>query len=167
MPDIPGPPEWVPTRERPAGGRDFLGLRTAAERIGYALMDGVTTVTPHVRYLTLRTWILDCYWRQRRPDSRVEFREYARRMEAAIVFANLLAGRESLFLIGADKARELLAEAGDEVDLVELVRNPASDIYAGPSLAFELDTDLDELVFSHPDVVPQSVFFEPREPQES
>ncbi len=35
------------------------------------------------------------------------------------------------------------------------------------SMASYVHSAADELVFSHPDVVPQSVFFEPREPQES
>lgn len=144
QPMTPPPPAWVDERDGPAGGRDFLGLRTATERIGYALMDGVTTVTPHVRYLTLRTWILHRYWEQRRPDDTKAFREFARRMEAAVVFANLLEGRETLHLVGADNAAGPIGSDEAHLRLDALVKNPASEIYGGAAQTFGLDAHIED-----------------------
>ncbi len=133
-------PAWVDTLDVPAGGQDFLGLRAAPQRLGYALMDGITTVTPHIRYLALRQWMLDAYWRQARPDKAAGFREFALRVECAIVVGNLLAGRQDTFLVGSTQAAERLELGEDMIALGPVVKNPGAGIYAGACAQLGLET---------------------------
>ncbi|MCB9765567.1 MAG: hypothetical protein H6739_37680 [Alphaproteobacteria bacterium] len=134
-------PEWIAGRDAPSsGGQDFLGLRTAAQRIGYHLLDGVTSVTPQVRYLSLRSWILDIWWAQRRPEDRKELDAFARRVEAAVVLGNLLAGRNRENLVGGDKGVERFRSSEDPISLDPVVDTPANTIYKGAAEQLGLDT---------------------------
>ncbi len=136
----PPAPEWLDTRDAPAGGQDFLGLRAAPQRLGYALMDGITTVTPHVRYLALRQWMLDAYWRQGRPDNAGAFHQFALRVESAVALGNLLAGRSDTHLVGGRQAARRLSLEEDPVGLGPVVEGPAAGIYAGACAQLGLDT---------------------------
>ena len=44
-------PEWVDSGAVLTDGLDLLGLRLPVQTIGGSLLDGVTTVTPSVRYI--------------------------------------------------------------------------------------------------------------------
>lgn len=101
-------------------------------------MDGVTTVTDHVRYLSLRTWMLERYWIQQRPDSPADFNRYAQQVEAAIALGTLLAGPPLNFLVGSRRARARL-DGGGELTLTPVAERPAADIYGGACQALGLN----------------------------
>ena len=54
-------------------GLDLLGLRAPVQRIGNDLFDGITTVTPKVRYLSVLTWIIHRYSQERLPNGWSQF----------------------------------------------------------------------------------------------
>jgi hypothetical protein len=61
-------PTWVSSGAVITGGLDLLGLRLPVQFIGGTLLDGVTTVTPSVRYLAFRAWLIRRYGQSGQPD---------------------------------------------------------------------------------------------------
>ncbi len=126
-------PEWIKSDSTVTGGLDLLGLRLPVQTIGGVLLDGVTTVTPSVRYLALRSWLIHRYGQSGRADSWQSFTKFAARVESALVLANLVEDRKTSGLIGSDKAREQIDQGGTTFQISSLVQSPASTIYTGPS----------------------------------
>ena len=54
LPEIPELPQLVESAAVSSSGMDLLGLRSPAETVAYSLLDAITTVTPNVRYLSVR-----------------------------------------------------------------------------------------------------------------
>lgn len=127
------PPDWISSGAVITGGLDLLGLRLPAQAIGGGLIDGVTTVTPSVRYLAFRAWLIHRYGQSGRPDSWQTFTEFAARVESALVLGNLIEDPSIGGLIGSDQALERLALGDAHVQISSLVKSPASTIYTGPS----------------------------------
>ena len=69
-------PEWVDSGSQLTGGLDLLGLRNPVQTIGGSLIDGVTTVSPSIRYIGFRAWLIYRYAEGRRPDSLREFTNF-------------------------------------------------------------------------------------------
>lgn len=126
-------PEWISSGAVITGGLDLLGLRLPVQFIGGTLLDGITTVTPSVRYLGFRAWLIHRYGQTGRPDDWQVFTEFAAHIEAALVLGNLTQNRSISGLIGSDQALERLAKSDHEVEISPLVKSPASTIYTGPS----------------------------------
>lgn len=126
-------PQWVDSGAVITGGIDLLGLRLPVQAIGATLLDGITTVTPQVRYLAFRAWLIHRYGQTGLPDSLEHFTEFALRVESALVLGNLLQDRGIRGLIGADKAVLRLDAGAPELSIAPLVQSPASTIYAGAS----------------------------------
>ncbi len=97
------------------------------------MLDGVTTVTPSVRYIALRAWLISRYGQSGLPDSWTAFTEFSARLESVLVLGNLIQDRSVVGLIGADQAADRLAANTPTVSTAPLVIAPASTIYAGPS----------------------------------
>lgn len=135
----PPAPVWVSGDDKMSGGQDFMGLRNPGNRIGYVAMNGLTSVTPRVRYLALREWMLATWWRARGEDARGAFTAFAQGVEAAIVMANLRAGVTEGGLIGSTKGRARLLDPGPWT-LESLVEIPGATIYAGATEQLGLDT---------------------------
>jgi hypothetical protein len=81
--------DWVSFDADVADGLDLLGLRAPVQAIGNELFNGVTTVTPKLRYFSVLTWIILRYARARLPDAWTPFVEFAAAQEAVVVMANL------------------------------------------------------------------------------
>lgn len=126
-------PGWVNSGAKITGGLDLLGLRLPVQLIGGTLLDGVTTVTPSVRYIALRAWLISRYGQSGMPDSWNAFSEFAARLEAILVFGNLIQDRSITGLIGADQALDRLDANTPTLSTAPLVITPAATIYAGPS----------------------------------
>lgn len=133
LPDALPPPSRVNIGAEPIQGLDLLGLRLPVQAIGNFLLNGVTTVTPSVRYLSLQAWIVFSYASARLPDNWTAFRTFASRVEAAVALGNLLVDPKIVGAIGVDKARRALEEEGSSVALQEMVSQLAVSTYAGPS----------------------------------
>ena len=54
-------PEWVIDESNIVGGLDLLGLRNVAQTISNHCLNGITTISPQVRYLGIRSWIIQMY----------------------------------------------------------------------------------------------------------
>lgn len=120
-----------------------MALRTPAARIGNDLLNGITTITPSVRYLTFISWITFQYWKRGGVDSLDGYLEYAGRVEAAIVLGNLVIARKTTGLVGSDSAPAELTP-GSNVELKLAVQQLATGIYsnaAGQLRLFERGTD--------------------------
>lgn len=126
-------PEWVDNGSELTGGLDLLGLRIPVQTIGGTLLDGVTTVSPSIRYIGFRAWLIHRYAESRRPDSWREFTNFAGYVESALVLGNLSRRRTIYGLIGADEGVVRLDASSARVELSALVKTPASTVYAGPS----------------------------------
>jgi hypothetical protein len=85
-----GSPQWVQNEAQEAKGLDLLGLRLIVQALQAQLLNGVTTVTPRIRYLSLRIWLVDAYWaRAGRADTRGGFKRFSAAGEAALALANV------------------------------------------------------------------------------
>src|SRR5689334_16163971 len=83
-------PDWVDSGARPTTGVDILGLRQPAQVISNTLLNGITTVSPSVRYLSFRSWIAHHYVQAKLPQNWGQFWDFAASVETAIAYANLL-----------------------------------------------------------------------------
>ena len=134
MPLSPTPAFWVENRAAQIQGLDLLGLRQAAQRFGVEALSGVATVTPAVRYFSLRTWIIDSFRKLQTPNTSDELYRFAEAVEAAFVLGNLLADTKTVGLIGSETARERLSKSGDSISVSKLVGSQiALGIYGGSS----------------------------------
>jgi hypothetical protein len=97
-------PEWIESGATPTGGLDLLGLRLPVQTIGLSLLNGVTTVTPSIRYIAIRAWLIHRYSQAQLPDSANEFTRRSSTVECALVLGNLLQDRSMTGLIGSDEA---------------------------------------------------------------
>jgi len=83
-------PDWITFDANKTQGLDLLGLRAPVQQIGNDLLNGLTSVTPKLRYLSVLTWIAWRYAQARLPDDDDAFTEFAAAQEAVIVMANVL-----------------------------------------------------------------------------
>lgn len=132
FPASPPPPSLVVTPWTGSRGQDLLGLRAPAERIANSLMDGVTTISPLVRYISFRSWIIHRYAALGGPNDRASFYGFAGKCEAALVMGHWVAEAPTTSLIGTREAAKAVATGGP-LTLGTLTENLAVDAYAGPS----------------------------------
>lgn len=125
-------PSWVDSGAAVINGLDLLGLRLPVQNIGNSLINGVTTITPLVRYLSFRAWIIHVYVQARMPNHWKSFREFASRAEAAIALGNMMINPAAVNVIGADEARELVNSGADPLPLKALVKQLAVNVYGNP-----------------------------------
>lgn len=127
-------PEWVSTDSVPNGGLDLTGLRLPVLTIGTHLLDGITTVTPIVRYLSFQAWIVSSYIHARLPDSREHFQDFASKVESAIAIGNLINQPSMTGVVGALAAGTLARTSTETVEFNRLVKQLATTIYLNPSI---------------------------------
>ena len=127
------PPGWVDLGAAPNRGLDLTGLRLAVQSIGSDLFDGITTISPAIRYVSFYAWIVLSYLNAKRPDSWSAFRTFAEQIETAIAFANVLGNATVTGLVGVEGAARIAGEPTDPVPLETLVDQPAVNIYFNPS----------------------------------
>lgn len=131
MPDIF--PEWVESQGKPINGLDLTGLRLPVDAISTYQLIGITTVTPRIRFLSIRAWIIKAFGESGLPNSYDAFADFALRAETAIVFAILLKNRNLPYLPGVTKALTIIDEGNDPIPLERLVDQPGYNLYAGTS----------------------------------
>jgi len=140
----PPVPEWITFDTPKTQGLDLLGLRAPVQAIGNELLNGLTSVTPKLRYLSVLCWVIWRYAEARLLDDWTAFREFAAAQEAVIVMANVLHDSTTLNLVGVGKAGDLLESSARTLPLGPLVQNIAFNIYASASrqlgLTFEADS---------------------------
>lgn len=145
---IPSIPDWVDFDADKTTGLDLLGLRAPVQSIGNNLLNGLTSVTPKLRYLSVLTWISWKYAQLRMPDDWASFRSFAEQQEAMIVLANVTHDPAILRLVGKDRAVALLGAPGRSISLEPLVDNIALNIYASSCQQIGLTTPTKSGVFA-------------------
>jgi len=131
-------PDWISFEAEKTEGLDLLGLRAPVQRIGNQLFNGVTTVTPKVRYLSVLAWIVWRYSEARLPNSWKSFIAFAEAQEAMIVMANRLKSRSILNLVGVTKADKLLNSSDNTLPMERLAQQVAYNIYVTTSRQLNL-----------------------------
>jgi DNA-binding transcriptional ArsR family regulator len=126
-------PSWVDGGPGQGRGYDLLGLRLPAQAISYDILDGVTTITPTVRYLAIRSWIAHSYAQAGRPSDRETFREFAAGVEAAVAYGNLLNDFNRGGVLGRVKAKRVISSGDGTLPLLPLVGQIGVQVYGGPS----------------------------------
>ncbi len=129
----PTHPFWLDPVEPKSRGLDLLGLRRPAQTIGSSLLDGITTATPAVRNLSLRTWLCWSYINARRPDDWGEFRQFSAHAEAAFALGIHLAAVDAQGVVGIDEATRVVKRETSEIVLEPYAAQIAMQIYANPS----------------------------------
>lgn len=137
----PPAPSWVETDSKDLGGLDLLGLRTPVNTIGNVLINGVTTISPIIRYIGLRAWTTMEYGRLGLPDSQSAFMEFATRVEAAVVIGNILEDPKKVGLIGSDAGHKAIEGSDQTISLESLAMQPATAIYQNPSSQLGISFD--------------------------
>ena len=136
------PPGWVVLGAEKTEGLDLLGLRSPVQSVGNDLLNGLTSVTPKIRYLSVLAWIARRYAEGRLPAARPNFMQFAAAQEAAMVMANLINdsqnGTNTLRLVGVGKARTTLDANPTTLPLEKLVDVIAFAIYASASVQLRL-----------------------------
>jgi hypothetical protein len=139
-----GAPEWVTSTAVVGGGLDLMGLRLPVQRIGGSLLNGITTVTPAIRYVAFRAWLIQHYRSHGLMDRVDDFTKYAADVECAIVLGNLLQDRSITLMIGTDEALKRIDESGERIEISALVVSPAATIYTGPSMQLNVSGYLED-----------------------
>jgi hypothetical protein len=124
-------PGWIVSGADATDGLDLLALRAPTMRIGNALLDGITTITPSVRYFSLVTWITLRYWQSGGEDSRRGYLAFARHLEAAFVLGNLRVAPGTRGLIGSEAFTAPEAMSACALDIQ--VRALGTNVYRGPA----------------------------------
>jgi len=121
--ESPTIPQWldeIPIKER---GLDLLGLRNSVLSIGNVFLSGVTTITPAVRNLSYRCWMIWIYAQWNLPANQVSWKSFRERVESAFALSNIMVDRSVSGVIGSQKAKLLIDEDFGQVELVNLVRS--------------------------------------------
>ncbi len=126
-------PAWVTFDAEKTQGVDLLGLRAPVQAIGNELMNGLTTVTPKLRYLSILSWATSRYVNAGLPDSWNKFRPFVAAQEAALVMANVVRDRTTLRLVGVQEATKRVDSSANTLSLEPLAQQIALNIYASSS----------------------------------
>lgn len=131
-------PDWVDLGSKASPGLDLTGLRLPVQAVSNQLLDGITTITPSVRYFSLYSWIIHSYWSARLPNSWRSFRAFANQVEAAIALGNILRNPKVTGVIGSRGALSKIEAGDDPLSLEALVKQPVVNIYSNPSVELGL-----------------------------
>jgi hypothetical protein len=136
-------PDWVSFEAEKTAGLDLLGLRAPVQALGNELFDGVTTITPKLRYMSVISWIVWRYAQARRPEKRSDFFEFAAAQESAFVMANRLNSRTVTQLVGVEGADNALDSGKKTLPLKRLTKNIAFNAYIASSRQLNLTKPVD------------------------
>jgi len=134
----PGIPGLLLSEANDVPGLDLLGLRAPAEAIANRLMDGVTTVTPAVRYLAFRAWLILRYLELGGIKNWEAFSAFAAKAEAVVAYGSQLAEDQTSGVVGRNGAAVEVNKSGASLTLKRLTRILAINVYGGPSEALGL-----------------------------
>jgi len=139
-------PDWIENQAQEIKGMDLLGLRLPVQNISEYLLTGVTTISPRVRYLSLRSWIIKSFGLSGLPDTHEAFMDFVFRVECGLVIGMLLNNKTVTNIPGSDEARLMLEENPNAIQLKRLVKQTAYTIYTGPSNELLISTLRDNKV---------------------
>lgn len=126
-------PEWIESQGKLIDGLDLLGLRLPVQLISGSLLNGVTTISPRVRYLSIRSWIIKAFSESKLPNDPASFNDFAGRVEAALAIGMLLVDRNAIYIPGSEKGRSIIDGDVEPVSIKRLLTQTAVNAYTGPS----------------------------------
>ena len=126
-------PEWVENEAIEAGGLDLLGLRNVAQSIGNYCLNGITTISPKIRYLAIRSWIIQMYAECQLPDDYSTFLKFGSKLEGAVAIGTFLNNPSIIGIVGGTKASEINEKSDTTVKIERLVQQLVLNMYTGPS----------------------------------
>jgi len=126
-------PDWIDSQAQPINGLDLLGLRLPVQNISESLLTGITTISPRIRYLSIRAWVIKSFGLSGLKDDHSSLMDFVYRMECAIVCGVLLANESTVNIPGSDEALEILEQSKETIQLKRLVIQTAFTIYTGPT----------------------------------
>jgi len=129
LPEKPSLPEIIEAEFRLSDGNDLLGLRLPAEIISNGQLDGITTVTPTVRYFSIISWMIKRYFELKGQDNYACFYQFAKKIETAVVVGNILQNKQVQQLVGIREAVHKINSEKEAISLSGLVKNHAINIY--------------------------------------
>ena len=127
-------PEWVTDDAKIVGGLDLLGLRNVAQTISNHCLNGITTISPQVRYLGIRSWFIHLYEKCGLADSYSPFLDFCSKIESAVAIGSILYKPNIVGVVGSTLAKEIIAESDGQINIKRLVSQLALNIYTGPSI---------------------------------
>lgn len=131
-------PDWVEDAQDNKRVTDPLGLRNPAQAISNQVLQGITTISPNLRYFTFFAWMIWFYDSTSLPKKIADFRDFVARLESAVVIGNMLVNRNFSGLGGVDKAGKIVDEDKPTIKLVKLLKNLQMNAYLGPALQLQL-----------------------------
>jgi hypothetical protein len=113
-------PEWIEPGDGMGRQIDLTGMRLSAQSSEDRLLDGITTNTPRLRYLTFRAWIISRYWHGKQPDRWESFIEFAARQEAALAMDLAANDYRGTTIVGISEARKLIDSGKSRLPITRL-----------------------------------------------
>lgn len=126
-------PEWIESQGKLTDGLDLLGLRLPVQVISGSLLNGVTTISPRIRYLSIRAWLIKAFSESGLPNDYSSIAEFAGRVESVFALGLMLANRSALYIPGSTKAGSIIDDGMDPVPIEKLIDQGGFNAYAGPS----------------------------------
>ena len=84
-------PMWTEQVYPPRGGQDHLGIGSVVtDKILPALSPGINVLTPHPRYWSFYSFVVDEFWRRDLPRTSAELRRFLRHKESIFSIAGHL-----------------------------------------------------------------------------
>ncbi|RMZ49831.1 hypothetical protein EB821_01055 [Candidatus Marinimicrobia bacterium PRS2] len=127
-------PEWIDNETNPVGGLDLLGLRNVAQTISNHCLNGITTISPQIRYLCLRSWFIQMYEKCNLPDNYSQFIDFSSKLEGAVAIGTLLYKPDIKGVVGGTLASDVIEESDEQVNIKRLVQQLVLNMYTGPSI---------------------------------
>lgn len=131
-------PEWIEQGINLNDGLDLLGLRNPVNVVGNSFLNGITTISPMIRYLSLRSWFIYMYHRCNLPNNYRDFLDFSVRLESTSSIAMLLDQSNLTGVIGATEASKIVQSEITQITPERLVQQPALNIYANPSIELDI-----------------------------
>ncbi len=127
-------PKWLDSIPEKDRGLDLLGLRNPVQSIGNIFLSGITTITPSVRFLSYRAWMIWIYAQWELPsDSKIR-RSFTERVESAFALSNIVIKGNMPGIIGRINANKVVRESPkNKIPLSNLVRIKGFTIYTNVS----------------------------------
>lgn len=127
-------PKWVENETNLVGGLDLLGLRNVAQTISNHCLNGITTISPQIRYLCLRSWFIKMYEQCNLPDNYSSFIDFSAKLEGTVAIGTVLYNPNITGVVGGTLATEIIENSDKEINIQRLVQQLVLNMYTGPSI---------------------------------
>ena len=127
-------PKWAIDETNTAGGLDLLGLRNVAQTISNHCLNGITTISPQVRYLGIRSWFIQIYEKCGLADSYSPFLDFTSKIESTVAIGTILYKPNIVGVVGSTLAKEIIDESNGQINVKRLVQQLVLNMYTGPSI---------------------------------